>query len=280
MGFPPRPDPIKDPDHYQAWQKLVAIGFNRIDPEMIPTSRIHGNVADNIWSGAVMNGNPTYISAYAEWSVPAIADACCFAQGTASFWIGLDGGAGGASNDVIQDGVDLNEIPLDGGLAFKSYDAWIEWYPNTDNIMNGFPVSPGDHIESEVWVGDQNGLFTTAGPYGWFWMHNITANAAFITKLSIPAGVTFIGNTAEFIVERPGYYCLFCGGYAPDLLADFNVGAIGSIAAWGLYDQAPHNLSTDPYMAVDMVNQSNGHRLSTSVVIPPSLTFFFWQNYE
>ena len=58
-------------------------------------------------------------------------------------------------------------------------------------------VQPGDLMGAEVW-------YTTAAPYGNAYLVNYTLQQAATYAFNPPSGTTYVGNSAEWIVERPG----------------------------------------------------------------------------
>lgn len=203
-GYPPRPDP-GDTDAYAAWVR--AVSTTRVTPQLIVTNRYHGPihkigapvVEDNTstlvstnWSGYALtsNGKPPFTEVVGQWYVPNIGATSKSITGFSSEWAGIDGYN---SSDVIQDGT---EADFYGGSAH--YNAWFEFYPEPEMLPKGnFPVAPGDLISAYSWEEVVGGKVT-----GKFYMTNLSTKISFSTSLTIPAGASFSGNSAEWIVER------------------------------------------------------------------------------
>jgi len=311
-GYPPRPDPQKDPNGYNRWMEIVSTPVKRVNPTHIHMNGIHGSSStNNIWSGVELDGNLQYASAFGTWTMPTQntysgrQTSISYPTDT-SIWIGLDGGlspfGGGQSPDVVQMGTDM--VGLAAGQIpqyplwcqwkcppwnphcvvctpyFYNY-AWVEWYPDTYDGL-GVYIAAGDLIYSQVWIGDAEENENTAGGYAWFWMWDYTRGYSLTTSLTPPTdhGVYgFTGNTAEYIIERPGVACIFCSGYEIDPLANFGtrktIQGINSrdSLGWG------HDMGTDPFTSYNMVSDSTGHLLSLATAVPPSTIYFSWQNY-
>ncbi len=135
-------------------------------------------------------------------------------QWLASEWTGLDGSgcAGCSSTDVYQTGVDnwLVGLPDDDG----TYDnlqislVWYEWYPNDlQYFMGNAPV--GDTLICESWWEQVDEYPFGPGFLGCVDLNNpsLSANGAWVVqlaKISNTEGASFVGDSAEWIVEKPG----------------------------------------------------------------------------
>lgn len=229
-GFPPRPDMMRAPHAYDAWRRAVTAGARRVMPTLhrgavqhrpkLARGRANGTDYSSNWSGyAVVNGASHYGSSsfyfvMGDYAVPRVTQAvgaCTGSWDYASAWVGMDGYGSG---DVLQAGVDADAYCGGGGTA-AYYAAWYEWYPNYEVEIGGLSVSPGDDMFVEVWSSGP----TSAGTY----LVDYDSNQAVELGFGPPAGVSLIGNSAEWIVERPG----FAGGglatlsdYSQDFFAD------------------------------------------------------------
>jgi hypothetical protein len=213
-GFPPRPDPA-EAVRYSFWERLVTV--KRITPKFTLTNIYHGpaqiaslgevragatNATSTNWSGYVISGanglftpNNSYV--YSGWFVPAAHQAVGICNTTwdySSQWVGFDGWG---SNDVFQAGTEA-----DANCSSTDYYFWYEWYP-AGSVKVSQPVGPGDWVTVEV-------QYTTASPHGTAFLSNGTSGTAF--SFNPPSGTTYVGNSAEWIVERPTV-----NGSLPDL---------------------------------------------------------------
>jgi Peptidase A4 family len=232
-GFPPKPDKLKAPEAYNAWAKAVSAPQTRLEsPQLVQTSVFNGpaqiqssgeskepasefnvNPSNSIaasssnWSGYVDYDNvskpfaKSYI--YAYWIVPVAQHA--FGHGLpagwdwSSQWVGIDGWG---SPDVLQAGTEADAY-LSGSNKATFYAAWIEWYPFSESRISNFPVAPGDEMFVEVW--------NTSPTVGHAYLLNVTTQQAVAFTFNAPSGTQLVGNSAEWIVERPGVG----GGLAP-----------------------------------------------------------------
>lgn len=215
-GFPPRPDAQSAPDEYTHWQKLVSVP--RIaNPKLQQTTIYNGpaqgvsaaesprngiaSVGSTNWSGyAVTGAKGTFkknnSAIFDEWVVPVAQQAFGVCNGGwdySSQWIGFDGFNSG---DVLQAGTEVDAY-CSGSTLDTFYSSWIEWYPFSETRVSAPEVQPGDYMGSEVW-------YTTASPNGHATIVNYTLNQAATYAFTIPPGTTFVGNSAEWIEERPG----------------------------------------------------------------------------
>jgi hypothetical protein len=210
-GFPPRPDPQEHPNANAAWQKAVLASKHRITPELQLMSVFHGparsasvketNTASSNWSGSVdRTGATTYnttTSAYyivAEYVVPVARQAygaCTNSWDYSSSWVGMDGWGSG---DVLQAGTESDALCWVFGNA-TSYYAWYEWYPNGSVQISNFPIAPGDDMFVEVW--------NSSAGQGYAYMVNYNTNQAVEVGFTAPSNAKFIGNSFEWVVERP-----------------------------------------------------------------------------
>jgi hypothetical protein len=232
-GFPPMPNRVASPTAYSAWVKAVSAPQTRLEsPQLVQTPIFNGpakiqsytetkeltgefnaNASNSIsstsfnWSGYVTYDNVTrpfaksYI--YAYWIVPVAQHA--FGQGLpagwdySSQWVGIDGWG---SPDVLQAGTEADAYLL-GSTKSTFYAAWIEWYPFNESRISNFSVAPGNELFVEVW--------NTSPTVGNAYLVNFTTQQSVAFTFNAPGGTTLVGNSAEWIMERPG----ISGGLAP-----------------------------------------------------------------
>jgi Peptidase A4 family len=208
-GFPARPDAEKFPQQYALWKRVV--NCKQIQPKLVRTNVLHGPAkkisktgvsaggsvsteSDN-WSGIViLDAKNPFVAetvVQATWTVPK-PNAGAWPPGgvhTCSQWVGIDGFD---SNDVLQAGTSTN---YNNG-AYPPY-AWIEWFPNHEIQISNLPILWGDEITTSVaWVPSQS--------RGVIHVSNLSQNVASAPLyLTPPNGVKLVGNSVEWIVERP-----------------------------------------------------------------------------
>lgn len=209
-GFPPRPDQTRAPRAFARWRHAVTSGARRVFPRLVHTAvrhrplqprGLHRDTAySGNWSGyALVNGVGSYGSAsfyfaMGDFVVPRAEQAfgaCTGGWDYSAIWVGIDGYG---SPDVLQAGTDADAF-CGGGATSTHYVAWFEWYPNYEVEISGFPITPGDDVFFEVW----DVTPTVGGVY--LVDYNTNQSASF--EMYAPAGTTLLGNSAEWVVERP-----------------------------------------------------------------------------
>jgi len=240
FGLPPRPDPVRDPKAHAFWKKMMAASKHRVTPILQRTNIFHGppkNLAQvasqqipptagdgptglrNIskpttppnlvnttvssstnWSGyanyeplAPYNSSKSFV--LAEWTVPFAQQAfgvCTGGWEYSSEWPGFDGLG---SNDVLQAGSESDAYCLNGATQ-QFYSLWYEWYPAASVRITNLSIAPGNLIEAYIW-------YSTTAPLGNAYLVNLTNNTSTYIGFNPPAGTTFQGTSAEWIVEAP-----------------------------------------------------------------------------
>jgi hypothetical protein len=215
-GLPSRPDAATEPQLRALWDRAFSRPHTWITPEFIEVEgKVHGPVArprgvtpsiargatpktvvnatSTNWSGSVAfapSGN-TYRFVLGSWTVPNP-----YAPGYGAFyaseWVGIDGWG---SNDVFQAGTETQvvKVPIFG--EFRSVYAWWEWFPAGEVAIGNLGVSPGDFMTCLMCVNSS----TTGTVY----FSNLSTNVSTTFTITAPSGTTLVGNSAEWIVERP-----------------------------------------------------------------------------
>jgi hypothetical protein len=146
-------------------------------------------------SGATAYGSKSFDYIVAEYVVPVARQAfgtCTGSWEYSSSWIGIDGYG---SSDVLQAGTE-SDAYCNGASTSTFYSAWYEWFPYNEVRITNLPVSPGDDIYVEVW--------STNSTHGAAYVANLNTNQAVSVAFTAYPGHPLIGNSAEWIVERPG----------------------------------------------------------------------------
>jgi hypothetical protein len=160
------------------------------------------NVTTDNWSGfAITAANNTFKVNNSEivnqFQVPIAQQAFGVCNGGwdySSQWAGFDGAF--ISNDVLQAGTEADAY-CSGGSKSTLYSAWYEWYSNGEVRVSYPVVSPGDLMGVEVW-------YTTSAPHGHAYILNGSTQVYTTIGFDPPSGTTYLGNTAEWVEERPG----------------------------------------------------------------------------
>lgn len=227
-AFPPAPDAARAPHAYASWQKVVQIRAGQVRPmgaqvnqsvnapvlkpttiynrpiqragQSVASAARNSTVLSNSynWSGTSVRNftNPFNKEAIiAEFVVPTARQALYTCNGGwdySSLWPGIDGNG---STDVLQAGVEVDSYCRNYNTQ-SFYSAWIEWYPYPETQVSTPTIGPGDLIYIEVW-----NVSPTAG---YATIVNLSTQQGASYNLTAPAGTSLVGNSAEWIVERPG----------------------------------------------------------------------------
>lgn len=217
-GFPPRPDKDADVKGYASWAKAMTAPTKRIMPVLEQTSIFHGpaiqqkapaNAESEVsestsyssnWSGyvslsgATKYGKTSYYYIISDFVVPIARQAfgaCTGGWDWGSTWVGIDGWGSG---DVLQAGVEFDAL-CSGGSSTAYYSPWYEWYPLGEVRISNFAIAPGDEYYVEIWH--------TSATQGYAYLTNYNANTSVEIGFTAPSGTTLVGNSAEWVTERP-----------------------------------------------------------------------------
>jgi hypothetical protein len=216
-GFPPKPDEVRAPKAFASWQKAMKASKNRVTPVLEVTKNFAGpakltagtaatpatGTAANSynWSGYVNTngvtkyGSTSFYYIIGDYVVPIARQAYSKCDGTWDYsvtWVGIDGWGSG---DVLQAGSEADAY-CSGSSTSTYYSAWYEWYPNGWTRIPSLPIVPGDDLFVEVW--------STSSTAGHAYLVNYNTNQCVTINFSAPSGTQLVGNSAEWVVERPG----------------------------------------------------------------------------
>jgi Peptidase A4 family len=214
-GFPPRPDKTSMPTEYANWARAMAASKTRLIPQLEQTNIFHGPAVltsesnseqkgplqSYNWSGYVDSsgaksyGSSSFYYAESNMIVPFAQPAygtCTGIYDYAYSWVGIDGWSG--SNDILQGGIEFDAL-CSLGVQVTYYSAFYEWYPGGEVHITNFPIAPGDDIFVDAWH--------TSSTKAQVYISNYNTGMAVQVGFSAPAGTKLIGNSAEWITERP-----------------------------------------------------------------------------
>jgi hypothetical protein len=214
-GFPPRPNEVDSAKAFATWKQAMLASKTRIAPSLQATNIFHGpaklkqsnanqisnNVSSYNWSGYARYspvagyGNSSAYFVYADYVVPIARQAfgaCTGGWDYSSDWVGIDGYG---SSDVLQAGTESDAFCWIFGSS-SLYSPWFEWYPNGETRITNLPAAAGDDYFVEVW--------STSATAGHAYLVNRSTNQAVSISFSAPAGTRLVGNSTEWITERPG----------------------------------------------------------------------------
>lgn len=170
-------------------------------PARTESTLSNGSKTTSNWSGWQYSGPGTgynyYNFAAMEWPIPAAEFGVLSTQRDVSIWPGL--GTGNSASDVlVQAGTQTTSGPAGVQLTYP----WTEIYPvqPTEVQITNLSAPAGDMIFATV----NAGLVYHAQASVQFDVCNETHYQCALINETVPAGGTFTGQTAEFVVERPG----------------------------------------------------------------------------
>ncbi len=207
------------------------------------------------WSGYAAQAKAPFTLVHSTYVQPTVT--CPVKKAYTVFWVGFDG----FTNSTVEQ---------DGTLAYCSgttpeYEAWWEMYPTNDiTAVPSVAVAPGDKINATVTF--QGGVYTMT-------VKDMTSGTHFTRTAKCAKGLTCPRDSAEWIVERPGY-----GGenYAP--LADWGTMNLpGDQAATGGGAGRPVSAFTNT--PIDMVNLADTYLLAAVTALDTAGSTFTdtWQ---
>jgi hypothetical protein len=223
-GFPPRPNKESDPNSFAKWAKAMAASKMRWNGELkhtglysrpaarasTPATASAGTGTDYFynWSGYVntntltkYNSKTSFYYIVSDFNVPAVNPPSC--DGGWDWEVSWNGIDGDLDQNALLQGGSSSAVYCSGGSKSWSYYAWVEWWPAYD-IIEEFGVNVGDDMYVETW--------DTSATQGYVYLVDETTGAAGVYGLTPNGGAGLIGNTAEYIVERP---CCRSGHYYP-----------------------------------------------------------------
>ena len=213
-GFPPRPDSQSAPRAYGAWKRAMRASGVRIVPELETTEVFAGATPVNPspaaaggieytanWSGAAVqsgatsyNNSSTFYYVEGDYVVPAarqVDGVCDGGWDREMSWVGIDGLT---TANVVKAGTESDAYCSPTTTSARYY-AWFEWYPHGETQIKNFPIHPGDDLFVEVWQ--------TSATQAHAYLVNFHTNMQLSVDFTAPTGVSLIGKSAEWIVERP-----------------------------------------------------------------------------
>jgi hypothetical protein len=218
-GLPPAPNQATHPDIYAKWKKAMSnVGRARhyagpltvtkwksmpMKAARTPARSADGtiNLGSSNWSG-VANLIPTLTSwnaqssisyVVSEFNVPVAQEAFGFCDGALDLevsWNGIDGYYNG---DVLQGG-SLSAAGCSNNVTSTVYFAWIEWYPSYA-LLQAYNVNPGDDMFVVT--------YATSPMNGYLYVYDLTLQIYGVYNLQPTTTPYLVGNSAEYIVERP-----------------------------------------------------------------------------
>ena len=244
-GLPPRP-PVEQAEHHAHYIRLFGGVSNYIVPTFVRSEHRRNTgptVTSTNWSGVVVTApqGHTFFQVTGIWNVPQPNpernDVTFYAS---SNWVGIDGPG---DTDVFQVGCGCDAQEVNGNIHRTVY-LWWDWAPENEVAVQNFPVSAGDEITVSLTAETKtSGLCT---------VRNATTGHITGFGLTAPTGTTLVGNTAEWIVERPevngatsilAAYGTVNFSFARATLSNYDWVWPGSGSPWNMDDDAGNLIS-------------------------------------
>ncbi len=285
-GLPPRPDAQSEPDAYAKWAKAMShlgkqatgpikdmhvtsrnarlVGPLTASPAGTPSTSTSGNwsgIANTVPGLTSWDPNKSFDYVISEFNVPVAQQA--FASGGGYVcdggwdwevsWNGIDGFLNG---DVLQGG-SSSAAYCSGGTRSTSYCAWVEWYPSY-NILCQFGVNSGDDMYVET--------YDTSPTNGYVFVDDLTLGLYATVHLQPTTTPYLVGNSAEYIVERPccrGGLGYPLANYIRDYWADSYAYTFARAASGKATTEVPGSQASSTYL-ISMVNDQGTDTISTA----------------
>jgi len=218
-GFPPRPNQQNNPAEYARWAKAMAAAKIRWNGELKPTGLYSGParaakpaaaasatsatsaVYYYNWSGFIntnsltaYNPNTSFSYITSEFNVPAVSQAVNACDGGWDWEVSWNGIDGSKNQNALLQGGSASGALCSGSTKATSYYAWVEWYPAYP-MLSAFNINPGDDMYVATWI--------TSPTQGYVFVIDMTKSLSYTAALTPNGGAGLIGNSAEYVVERP-----------------------------------------------------------------------------
>ncbi len=301
-GFPPRPNAATDPDGYGQWARAMSVaktrwhgqprdmGFSNLPMKSAtqPTavsaaaatsaavSATPSTAYSYNWSGIAntnkltkWNKSSSFYNVLSTFNVPVAQQSFGTCSGYYDLevsWNGIDGFSNG---DVLQGGSLSQDICSNNTLS-TAYCGWVEWYPSY-NVLCEFDVNPGDDMYVETYspLGGTN--------TGYVYIEDLTTLTYNSYALTWLTGPGLVGNSVEYIVERPGggIYGLYpLGNY----IDNFWASSLGyTFTEWDLGKPStayPGSTASSTYL-VDMLDDAGDQVISVPAAQGKTGLFFY-----
>jgi Peptidase A4 family len=251
FGFPPRPCDTTS-STFKVWKRFVSKETSFVVPTVEETDIHHGPItrlpvlkgatmaftSDDFNNGIIIDDPTKPFSApstviHAAFNVPLAICTSVFgkvlpggAVRNVSYWVGFDG-FNSSQDRVLQCGVDSYVTSIHTGSI---HNFWIEWYPNPSVKVFDPPIHNGNDVDLMITV-----LSSTEAMCH---LTNNTNKQKASLKLVARPGITLIGNSAVWDIERP----IIAGARRP--LANYGGTMMRDCAANGKVETTPSTAQT------------------------------------
>jgi hypothetical protein len=275
MGYPHRPDARLSPAAYSKWLKHVSQPAVGVAPGLVQHPNSFASITNTTttaWAGAgLLQPSTTYVEARANGYVPMVYAPPVVDSTHAFFWVGVDGWNGGSIIQCGTDGAAVTYLHFGHYYSYTSYYAWLEYFPASYSTVSSFSIAPNDELFIDAWSGDYYGSETATGDYGWFYIYDVRTSSYVYQKIAKPSGATFLGGSAEFIMEAPVFNGTRSHMSQFDGTSMWDASAVAS-SCWNCFT---HDWGTDAALVASTVNPATGNMIVSSSVYINYLTFEF-----
>jgi hypothetical protein len=259
-GFPSRPAEGPHRERYDRVLSSLKGKLEIVKPELeYHPDRFHGprrtpegadTAISHNWSGGVVSApaGDAFVWIQGEWVVPNVSAPTADEWYYCASWVGIDGDG---SDDVCQSGVECEIYRPSSGAPTVNIYPWVEWYPAGEIAITNLAVHPGDLVTVLICT---NGHGSTSASV---FFSNRTSGQSTSLALNAPAGISLVGNCAEWIVEAPTV------GGAQSSLANYGETVFTDSDAW---THGGKTVGGGTGESIDMVD-SNGKVVSDGILL-------------
>jgi Peptidase A4 family len=194
-GFPALPT---NPHHLQRYRRLMRElkgRFHYVPPTFRERRFRAGVETSNTWSGGTVFAPPggSFQWIQGDWAVPYVAAINQNEWEYMSSWIGID------NANPCQVGIMCEVFQSGNNVTTPPPYLWYEWVPEMGQEVTSVSIRPGDSIT--VLLCTQQGAGSTSATC--FFANRTTGAATSFVFFAPNNQVPLVGNSAEWIVERP-----------------------------------------------------------------------------
>jgi hypothetical protein len=232
LGYPPRPDPQKNPEKYAAWVKKVTKPADLLDAVQVSAlgtkaTTYEGSSTIGAWTGFAQSASgftavygdfaANWGTLYEEYEAEMLAPVNfgCTNCSTSAIWVGI----GGVQTEFL--GGALPTSLIQSGFYFQPRGTTVEIDPYIEFAPGGVKFLPrpgnqkyagGDVFTIWGWAADANCNLNTAPSYACFWFEDDTNNWVINGSVPAPTGakdingntIFWVPSTVEYIAEKNG----------------------------------------------------------------------------
>jgi Peptidase A4 family len=289
-GVPELPENAPQQELYKRLFNTTKGGLHYVEPtfQITPNKRparamspivkkSAGNDDHPEWSGGLVYA-PTGMSfhwATGEWVVPNVSPPEGDGDYYAASWVGLDGD-GITSFSVMQAGVECDVSRQNGKPTQPTIFPWWEWFSYSGDTgqvrISGLNVSAGDTVAVTIFTAGAGATEAT------LFFANVTQRIGMpAIVVPAPAGVSLVGNCAEWVVERPALG-FEDGEPIVSVLADYGQVFFAGCNAMAYAPNGSSELVSGAEVSINMVNTDTTIASSGVLVAPTVVECIYYGN--